>query len=233
MTHQLHARPLLRVFTLLAAAMLLLIPLASKAHAHGTTINPMSRNFSCWQRWGDDFQDPAMQTEDPMCWQAWQANPNTMWNWNGLYQNGLAGQFQSAIPDGQLCSGGHAQGGMYNSLDVPGDWQTTDIASSSNFTITVDDAAQHGADYYLVFISKQGYDPTTKALGWGDVTQVEKTGKYLPGEGTPADPKLGGVTVDIPVSAPGYTGRHVVYVIWQASHMDQAFFMCSDVDFGS
>ncbi|MGO4423542.1 lytic polysaccharide monooxygenase, partial [Streptomyces sp. MCAF7] len=27
------------------------------------------------------------------------------------------------------------------------------------------------------------------------------------------------------------TGRHVVYTIWQASHMDQTYFLCSDVNF--
>ncbi|WP_373308363.1 lytic polysaccharide monooxygenase [Microbispora siamensis] len=26
-------------------------------------------------------------------------------------------------------------------------------------------------------------------------------------------------------------GRAVVYTIWQASHMDQTFFFCSDVNF--
>ncbi len=29
-----------------------------------------------------------MVTEDPMCYQAWQADPNAMWNWNGLYREG-------------------------------------------------------------------------------------------------------------------------------------------------
>jgi chitin-binding protein len=33
------------------------------------------------------------------------------------------------------------------------------------------------------------------------------------------------------VTAPGRTGRHVVFTIWQASHMDQAYYICSDVNF--
>jgi predicted carbohydrate-binding protein with CBM5 and CBM33 domain len=50
---------------------------------------------------------------------------------------------------------------------------------------------------------------------------VRKTGKYAPGSDYVVDN----------LSAPGRAGRHVVFTIWQASHMDQAFFFCSDVNF--
>jgi chitin-binding protein len=33
------------------------------------------------------------------------------------------------------------------------------------------------------------------------------------------------------VSIPGRSGRAVIYTIWQASHMDQTYFLCSDVNF--
>lgn len=205
--------------------------LSAPAAAHGTAITPASRQFSCWQRWGDDFQDPAMQTEDPMCWQAWQADPNAMWNWNGLYRNGLAGDFEGSIPDGQLCSGGLAAAGRYAALDEPGDWHATQL--STDFTFVNVDEARHGADFYRIYVSKQGYDPTSRPLGWDDLQLAVETGPYAPGEGDPVtDPALTGVTVSIPVSVPGLTGRHIVFMIWQAAHMDQAFFSCSDVDFG-
>ena len=35
-----------------------------------------------------------------MCWQAWQADTQAMWNWNSLYREGVAGNHQGAIPDG-------------------------------------------------------------------------------------------------------------------------------------
>jgi predicted carbohydrate-binding protein with CBM5 and CBM33 domain len=72
-----------------------------------------------------------MATKDPMCWRAWQANPNAMWNWNGLYRENLKGNHQGNIPDGQLCSGGHAESGRYNSLDAvaPGRWRTSPTGS--------------------------------------------------------------------------------------------------------
>src|SRR5262245_37090532 len=86
----------LRAFAVLAASMVMLTTaLVDVAHAHGSTINPASRNYGCWKRWGSDFQNPAMATQDPMCWQAWQADPNAMWNWNGLYQDGVGGNYQT------------------------------------------------------------------------------------------------------------------------------------------
>lgn len=212
-------RALVALFALCAAVAMSVTLAPSSASAHGTATDPPARHYSCWERWGDDHQNPDMEQEDPMCWQAWQANPNTMWNWNGLLREGMQGEHESRIPDGQLCSGGHAEGGRYDSLDEPGAWHTTPL--SNDFTLHYEDTAQHGGDYYWVYVTEQGYDPTTQPLGWGDLERVAETGVIAPGE-----------AVDIPVSAPGRTGHHVVYVVWQASHIDQSFYSCSDVDFG-
>lgn len=208
------------VLSVLAATLLCLIPWSGTAAAHGSVIDPASRNYGCWDRWGDDFQNPDMAQEDPMCWQAWQDDPNAMWNWNGLYRNGSAGDFQAHVPDGQLCSGGQAEGGRYNSLDTVGAWQTTDIAG--DFTIELYDQASHGADYFLVYVTRQGFDPTTQPLTWNDLQLVARTGEYAPSQ-----------NYSIDVSTSGLTGRHVVYTIWQASHMDQTYFLCSDVTFSA
>ncbi|MGW6008276.1 lytic polysaccharide monooxygenase auxiliary activity family 9 protein [Streptomyces sp. NPDC055210] len=217
-----HARviPSRATFTLslLAAVLLCLIPWSAPAHAHGSVVDPASRNYGCWLRWGSDFQNPAMAQEDPMCWQAWQDNPNAMWNWNGLYRNGSAGDFEAVVPDGQLCSAGHTESGRYNSLDAVGAWKTTDLGA--NFTVKLYDQANHGADYILVYVTRQGFDPATQPLTWDDMQLVVRTGKYAPGQNYAID-----------VNTSGLSGRHVVYTIWQASHMDQTFFMCSDVNF--
>ncbi|MFD0304349.1 lytic polysaccharide monooxygenase [Streptomyces sp. NPDC127119] len=204
--------------SLLAAVLLCLIPWSAPAHAHGSVVDPASRNYGCWLRWGSDFQNPAMAQEDPMCWQAWQDNPNAMWNWNGLYRNGSAGDFEAVVPDGQLCSAGHTESGRYNSLDAVGAWKTTDLGA--NFTVKLYDQANHGADYILVYVTRQGFDPATQPLTWDDMQLAVRTGKYAPGQNYAVD-----------VSTSGLSGRHVVYTIWQASHMDQTFFMCSDVNF--
>ncbi|MCP2167494.1 lytic polysaccharide monooxygenase auxiliary activity family 9 protein [Goodfellowiella coeruleoviolacea] len=202
----------------LGALALVSTTLVGSASAHGSVTDPPSRNYGCWQRWGSNFQDPSMATKDPMCWQAWQADPNAMWNWNGLYREGVAGNHQAAIPDGQLCSAGHTQSGRYNALDKPGNW--TAAQKSRNFTLNIYDQALHGADYYRVYVTKQGFDPTTQPLGWGNLELVAQVGKT---------PPTSNFTIN--VNAPGRTGRHIVYTIWQASHMDQSYYWCSDVIF--
>lgn len=205
---------------------------AEPGWSHGSTINPASRNYGCWKRWGNDFQNPRMATEDPMCWQAWQADPNAMWNWNGLYREGTGGNHQAYIPDGQLCSGGRTGGMRYAALDNPGNWQATNVGT--NFTLTVHDQALHGADYFQIYVTRQGFDPLTQAPRWADMELITTTRRYAPGEGTPVagDPVLNGVSINLNVSAPGRTGRHIVYTIWKASHSDQIYYWCSDVNFG-
>ncbi|MEV1010179.1 lytic polysaccharide monooxygenase [Streptomyces sp. NPDC049881] len=197
---------------------LFLSPWTTPANAHGSIVEPAGRAYGCWERWGSDHLNPAMQQQDPMCWQAWQANPNTMWNWMSLFQENLAGNWQSRISNGNLCSAGDAQGGLASSLDNPGAWTTTDVGS--DFSVHLYDTARHGADFFEVYVTKQGYNPATEALGWDDLELVETTGSYAPA----AD-------IEFDVSAPGRSGHHVVYTIWQASHLDQTYFICSDVNF--
>ncbi|SCF37399.1 chitin-binding protein [Micromonospora purpureochromogenes] len=208
-------------------ALLLTTALARSASAHGSVVDPASRNYGCWQRWGSDFQNPKMATEDPMCWQAWQADPNAMWNWNGLFREGVAGNHQGAVPDGQLCSAGHTASGRYNALDMVGAWKT--VPTTTNFRIKLYDQASHGADYIRVYVTKQGFNALTKPLAWSDLELVGQIGN------TPAtqwNPEAQGVSIQVPANAPGRTGRHIVYTIWQASHLDQSYYLCSDVDFG-
>ncbi|MBX6355311.1 MAG: lytic polysaccharide monooxygenase [Micromonosporaceae bacterium] len=77
-------RPLTRVLAVAATATVLLATaLADGAAVHGSTIDPPSRNYRCWKVCGNDSQNPAMATQNPMCWHARQADPNAMWNWNG------------------------------------------------------------------------------------------------------------------------------------------------------
>ncbi|GAA1805832.1 hypothetical protein GCM10009682_29590 [Luedemannella flava] len=207
------------VASLVAAFAAVILTPASPAAAHGSVTDPPSRNYGCWERWGADHLNPNMANLDPMCWQAFQANPNTMWNWNGLFKENLAGQFQANIPDGQLCSGGRTQNGLYNSLDTVGTWTAKSIPN--NFTLTISDTAKHGADYLLIYITKQGFDSTTQPLTWGSLELIQRTGSY---------PTTG--LYQAQVNAGSRTGRHVIYTIWQASHLDQPYFICSDVIFG-
>ncbi|SDT45296.1 lytic polysaccharide monooxygenase [Actinoplanes derwentensis] len=216
------------VVAALAATFALVFVPSGPAAAHGNVVSPASRNYGCFERWGSDFQNPAMATQDPMCWQAWQANPNAMWNWNGLYREGVAGQHETVIPDGQLCSAGHTESGRYNAMDAIGDWKATSIGNS--FTVSLFDGARHGADYIRVYVSKAGYNPVTTALKWSDLQLLTTVPNTPAAQWT--QQLANGVQQDIPVSTSGRSGRAVVYTIWQASHSDQSYYFCSDVNFG-
>jgi predicted carbohydrate-binding protein with CBM5 and CBM33 domain len=200
---------------------------AGPAAAHGNITGPASRNYGCFERWGTKHLDPTMATVDPMCAQAWQADPSTMWNWNGLFREGVAGNHQGAIPDGQLCSGGRTQGGRYNSLDAVGDWTAASVGNS--FNVRLFDGASHGADYIRVYVTKPGFNPVTTALKWSDLELVSQIGDTPAAQWTSVS---GGVQIDLPVALSGRTGRAMVYTIWQASHLDQSYYFCSDVAFG-
>jgi predicted carbohydrate-binding protein with CBM5 and CBM33 domain len=207
------ARRPVQVFVVLVALVASMLPWSGPAQAHGTIINPATRAYQCWQTWGSQHMNPAMQQQDPMCWQAFQANPDTMWNWMSALRDGLGGQFQARTPDGQLCSNGLARN---NSLNQIGAWKTKPI--SRNFTVQLYDQASHGADYFRVYVSKQGFNPATQRLGWGNLDFITQTGRYAPAQ-----------NISFNVSTSGYTGHHIVFVIWQASHLDQAYMWCSDV----
>ncbi|MFD0199901.1 MULTISPECIES: lytic polysaccharide monooxygenase auxiliary activity family 9 protein [Saccharothrix] len=206
------------VLAVLAASVVVLVGASGVASAHGSVTDPPSRNYGCWQRWGSDHLNPNMGQTDPMCAQAWKADPNAMWNWNGLYRNGVGGNHQGALPNGQLCSGGLAESGRYRALDTVGAWNTTN--KPRQFTLTITDQARHGADYLRIYITRQGVNTATTPLRWSDLELVTSTGRY----GTTG-------LYQAQVNAGSRTGRHVVFTIWQASHMDQAYYLCSDVNF--
>ncbi|RSM58122.1 cellulose-binding protein [Actinoplanes sp. ATCC 53533] len=212
---------------IVVAALAAVVLPAGPAAAHGNVTGPASRNYGCYERWGSKFQDPTMATLDPMCWQAWQADPNAMWNWNGLFREGVAGNHQAAIPDGQLCSAGRTQSGRYNAMDTVGDWTPTSVGNS--FNVRLFDGALHGADYIRVYVTKPGFNPVTTALKWSDLDLVSQIGNTPAAQWTSVS---GGVQIDLPVALSGRTGRAMVYTIWQASHLDQSYYFCSDVAFG-
>jgi chitin-binding protein len=203
------------VFVVLLTLVVGLLPWAGAAQAHGTIVSPASRAYQCWQTWGSNHTSAAMQQQDPMCYQAFQANPDTMWNWMSALRDGLGGQYQARTPDGQLCSNGLTRN---ESLNTPGAWKTTNV--SSNFTVQLYDQASHGADHFRVYVSKQGFNPATQRLGWGNLDFITQTGRYAPAQ-----------NISFNISTSGYTGHHVLFVIWQASHLDQAYMWCSDVNF--
>ncbi|WP_344099913.1 lytic polysaccharide monooxygenase [Myceligenerans crystallogenes] len=192
---------------------------APPAAAHGSVTNPPTRNYSCLERWGDDHLNPNMADTDPMCAGAWQHDPNAMWNWNGLYRENVGGNHQAAVPSGTLCSGGKTFSPRYDYLDTPGGWVAKGVPT--NFTLTLTDGANHGADYLRIYVTKPGFNPSTTRLGWEHLDLVKETGRY---------PAQSPYVTDVNLS--GRSGRAVLFTIWQASHLDQPYYLCSDINIG-
>lgn len=207
-------RQSLRVLVLLFAMVASTLPWTGAAQAHGTVINPASRAYQCWKTWGNQHTNPAMQQQDPMCWRAFQANPDTMWNWMSQLRDGLAGQYQARTPDGQLCSNALSRN---DTVNQPGAWKATTVSRS--FTVQMYDQASHGADYFRVYVTKQGFNPATQRVGWGNLDLITTTGRYAPAQ-----------NISFNVSISGRTGSHVLFVVWKASHMDQTYMWCSDIN---
>ncbi len=190
---------------------------AGNASAHGAVSDPPSRHYGCYHRWPNG-PSQQMATEDPMCYQAWQADPSAMYNWNGLLRDGGGSDHQAAVPDGQLCSGGLTFNGRYAAMDKPGAWVAPN--RPSRFTLNLNDTSSHGADYIRVYSTRQGFDPKTQTPRWSDLDLVGQTGRIPTGTRTPVE-----------INAPGRTGHHVLFTVWKASHADQSYYACSDVNF--
>ncbi|RKN44883.1 lytic polysaccharide monooxygenase [Streptomyces hoynatensis] len=205
------------------------VPWATPAQALGTTIDPATRNYGCWLRWADDWQNPAMAAEDPMCLQVFQDDPQAVWQWDGVYRDG-----PTPPPDGHLCSAGQAAGGRYDSLDLPGPWRTTPIADpNGNFSVRVHDLLRDGADLIWIWVTEPGFDPTTQPLTWDDLVLERTEGSFEPDWGAPSpEPHLPGGTYEVVVSAPGRSGHHVVVTQFALTGQERSHWLCSDVDFG-
>lgn len=198
------------------------VALAPAATAHGNVDDPPARGYRCLQLYGGAHLNPAYRDTDPMCWNAFQKSPGAMWNWNGMLVDGLAGKYES-ITD--ICSAGSA---TYGVLSIPGNWIAT--PKPAKFRLNLVDQASHGADWMRVYISKDGFDPTKDVLGWDDVVKISETGRIpYTGNGI-VDPKVSGSAYAMDVDATGYAGRRVLFTLWKASHNDQTYYLCSDVD---
>ena len=121
------------------------VALAAPTAAHGAVSDPPARVYGCWERGASNHTNPAMQTQDPQCCDAWQANPQAMWNWNGIFKEGANGNHEQSVPDGRPCS---ADNDLYAAADDPGPWRTT--PEPYDFRLTLHDPSNHGAGYLKV-----------------------------------------------------------------------------------
>lgn len=183
---------------------------APSAFGHGSMQFPPSRAYAC----------RFLDADQPMCAQAWEANPQALYDWMEINIAAAGDRHQELIPDGRLCSAGREK---YAAFDVPtADWPTTEILPDTDgrFTFTFNAWVPHSTLYYRLYLTREGWDPSTP-VGWGDLDLVYDSGPWAAVDPVVLRPEL-----------PTRTGQHLLYLVWQRDDSTEAFYSCSDVLFG-
>ena len=207
--HRLFFHPSPWALLLCSAVLVMASPVA---FAHGTVTYPPSRIWVCYQ------ENPENPVSPPCIAAVASHGTQPLYDWNEINQADANGNHMAVVPDGNLASGGRPE--KYGGMDqVRSDWVATSVAPGP-FTVTWTNSAPHATDYYRVYITNEGWTPD-QPLTWDSLTLLAETTQSAAAS-----------TVDIPVTLPVRTGKHVIYSIWQRSDSPEAFYSASDVDFG-
>lgn len=191
---------------------ILLITIAQLIYAHGTVTSPPSRIWNCYQ------ENPENPDSSPCIAAVASHGTQPLYDWNEINQGNADGNHIEFVPNGNLASGGRPE--KYGGMDqVRTDWVSTPV-SPGPLTITWTNTAPHATDYYDVYITNEDWTPN-QPLTWDKLTLLVRTA---------ASPAAS--NVEIPVTLPSRTGKHVIYSVWQRSDSPEAFYSTSDVDFG-
>ncbi|MFJ4035748.1 lytic polysaccharide monooxygenase auxiliary activity family 9 protein [Streptomyces griseoluteus] len=202
------------------AAVLGLAPLTltvlatAPASAHGSMGDPVSRVAQC-------FTEGPESPKSAACRAAVAAGgTQALYDWNGIRIGDAGGRHQDLIPDGKLCSAGNDE---FKGLDLArADWPATGVHSGA-YTFRYRVTAPHKGTFE-VYATKPGYDPA-KPLAWSDLDLAHPVA-------TSTDPVATDGFYTFSGTLPARTGRHLLYAVWQRSDSPEAFYSCSDVDFG-
>ncbi|MGW1618629.1 lytic polysaccharide monooxygenase auxiliary activity family 9 protein [Streptomyces sp. NPDC002172] len=187
---------------------------AAPASAHGTMGDPVSRVAQCYA------ENPESPTSDACKAAVAAGGTQALYDWNGIRIGDANGRHQALIPDGKLCSAGNDE---FKGLDLArADWPATNVSSGS-YTFRYRVTAPHKGTF-KVYLTKAGYDPA-KPPAWADLDLDHPVA-------TATDPVAAGGFYTFSGTLPERTGRQLLYAIWQRSDSPEAFYSCSDVDFG-
>ncbi len=187
-----------------ALTVVLLTPLA--AQAHGGLVSPPTRTYVC------RFLEPHAK----QCEKAWGANPQALYDWMEVNISNAAGRHQALIPDGTLCGAGRDKYGAFNAATDA--WPATPVKAGPT-EMSYTSTAPHNTSYYRLYITKPGFD-IGSPLRWDDLEPLYDSGPLpLAAHNT------------FPVTLPARTGHHIIYLVWQRSDSQEAFYGCSDVVF--
>ncbi|MGW1914532.1 lytic polysaccharide monooxygenase auxiliary activity family 9 protein [Streptomyces sp. NPDC002076] len=187
---------------------------AAPASAHGSMGNPVSRVSQCYAEGPESPKSAACRAAVAA------GGTQALYDWNGIRIGDAAGQHQRLIPDGRLCSANNEE---FKGLDLArADWPATRVHSGS-YTFEYRVTAPHKGTF-KVYITRPGYDPA-RPLAWSELDLEHPVA-------TVTDPVASGGFYTFSGALPARSGRQLLYAIWQRSDSPEAFYSCSDVDFG-
>lgn len=186
---------------------------ANTASGHGSMTDPVSRVSACFAEGPESPQSAA-------CKAAVEAGgTQALYDWNEVNIPDAAGKHKEIIPDGKLCSAGRDK---YKGLDLPrADWPASEVTAGDH-SFSYKATAPHKGTFQL-YMTSDSYDPS-KPLKWSDL-EAEPFAEVK-------DPKLENGSYVFDGKIPDRSGRQLIYSVWQRSDSPEAFYTCSDVDFG-
>lgn len=187
----------------------------SAALAHGAPEFPISRQYNC-------FKNPSL----PACQAAIAyGGEQAIYDWNGVNQANANGNHQAAAPDLKICAGGQEK---FKGFDLArSDWPATSWSPGTDdkYEYRYNATAPHRSLNWKFYLTKDGWNPAASPLRWSDLEQVAELG--------PDQIVTSGKTIyTMKLSLPKRSGKHVIFSAWQRSDSTEAFYACSDVDFG-
>jgi predicted carbohydrate-binding protein with CBM5 and CBM33 domain len=205
----------------LVAVMLVAIPSAPVAWAHGGTTFPATRTYACFVDGKEGGNGGDLMPTNPACQAAIaQGGKQPLWDWFGNLLPNI-GKNWSSLPDGSLC-GPSDKYAPYRMART--DWPTTTLRPGASITMRYNAWAQHPGTWYQ-FVTKNGWNPS-QPLRWSDLEPWHQvTNPPINGSG-PYGPEY-----TWPATLPNKSGRHIIYSVWERSDSPEGFFACSDVIF--
>jgi chitin-binding protein len=187
---------------------------AAPASAHGSMGDPVSRVAQCYAEGPENPKSAACKAAVAA------GGTQALYDWNGIRIGDAAGRHRQLIPDGKLCSAGNEE---FQGLDLArADWPATRVHSGP-YTFKYRVTAPHRGTF-TVYATKPGYDPA-QPPAWSELDLEHPVA-------TATDPVASGGFYTFSGTLPERTGRQLLYTVWQRSDSPEAFYSCSDVDFG-
>lgn len=191
---------------------------------HGALVDPPARQYMCATNgWAGNCKQASADSND---------GGQSIYTWQQLvgFVDGdhSAERARVQIPSNQICHGQFNGRGF----SMPrSDWATTVIKPDSNGKVRMryGYTQPHDPSWIEFYISKKGFNPAEKALGWDDVELLDtvvssKTTQTMTGK--PYN-RYEDYNISIPSDR---TGRAVIFARWQRNDAgNEGFYNCSDV----